>query len=346
MQPRAYFEKAREAHAAAVERGGSTEYCLDLAGRGISLSFASEVLSDRLMRALTHRTSEADSKLQSLRLLAWDTVSTGVSPPSPPWEPADYLAKGHIRGFNRDGIRTAFDIGANVLSLFDETTATAIYWTPDGATLPDYQIGSPFLNIMHWWAEVQQLAIVHSGAVGTGDAGVLLAGQGGSGKSTTSLACAGTPGLYYVSDDYCLLETAGGDRAHSVYSTGKLDTHSLGLLPHFRPHVANQGVEDGEKAIIFLAECLQEELVASLPIKAILLPKTSGAQTTRYRPASRAEAFRALAPSTIFQLTGAGARSSAELGQLARRIPSFHLDLGRDMGDTVAVVKSILEQLA
>lgn len=346
MQPRTFFQKVQEAHASAVERVGSTEFCLDVAGRRMRISFASDVLSDRLISALMHRVCESGSEHESLTILVWDTASTGIQPPPPPWGPYDYLARGEVRGFGADGIRTAFHPGANVLSIFNESTATAIFWTPDGAALPEYQVGSPFLIILNWWAETQKLTIVHSGAVGRADGGVLLAGQGGSGKSTTALACAGSLGMRYVSDDYCLLETSDGDRAHSVFSSGKLDAKSLNLLPRFGPWVSDSDPGDSEKAIIFLSNWIPDELADSLPIKAILLPNTAESDATRIRPASPGEALRALAPSTIFQLTGAGNRAFVQLGSLVRRLPSFHLDLSRDMSDTPAAISSLLEQVA
>ncbi len=346
MLPRTFFQKVLEAHASAVERVGSTEFCLDVADRRIRISFASDVLSDRLMPALMHRVCQPDGKPDSFNILVWDTASTGIQPPLPPWGPNDYLARGEVRGFDADGIRTAFHVGANVLSLFNESTATAIFWTPDGAALPEYQVGSPFLIILHWWAEAQNLMMLHSGAVGRANGGVLLAGQGGSGKSTTALACAGSLGMRYVSDDYCLLETSDGDRAHSVFSSGKLDANSLSLLPQFEPWVSNSDPGGSEKAIIFLSKWIPEELADSLPIRAILLPNTSESDATRIRPASPAEALRALAPSTIFQLTGAGNRTFVQLGALVRRVPSFHLDLSRDMSDTPAAILSLLEQVA
>ncbi|HUF10499.1 MAG TPA: hypothetical protein VMO47_14360 [Rhodothermales bacterium] len=346
MQPGIYFQKAREAHAFAVERAGSIDYHLSIAGRRVRLVFASELLSKQLTPALMHRVSEPSTDNENLTLLAWDTAATGVRPPSPPWGPDDYLARGQVRGFNEDGVRTAFHVGVNVLSLFEHATATAVFWTPDASTLPDWQIGSPFLAILHWWTEAADLDLVHAGAVGTSDAGALLVGPGGSGKSTTSLACAGSSGLRFVSDDYCLLESTGGDRAHSLFNSAKLDDHSLNLLPRFRSGISNRGVKEGRKDMVFLAEHAPVELADSVPIKVILLPRPSNGGVTQFRPASSGEALRALAPSTIFQLSGAGRRSFKRLGALVRRVPSFHLDLSRDMRDTAAVVRSILEGLA
>lgn len=343
MEPGVYFDKTIEAYAVAAERGGSVEYRLDLAGRGVRLRFASVVAAERLMPALAHRASASAVIPESLDILVWDTASTGVSPPPPPWDQSDFRARGEIHGFEGDGVRTAFHPGPDVLSMYDSSTGTALFWTPDAGALPDYQVGSPFLHILHWWSEANRLTLIHAGSVGAGGAGVLLAGRGGSGKSTTALACAWS-GMHYVSDDYCLLETAGSDRVHSVFNTGKLDAHSLALLPQYRALAADQVVDAGEKAMIFLKDAMPDRMAAALPVHAVLLPQPSGRDRTRVRSASPGEALRALAPSTIFQLSGAGGLALKELGDLVRRVACYRLDLSRDMRDAPEAVNSILER--
>ena len=49
------------------------------------------------------------------------------------------------------------------------------------------------------------LVLLHAAAVGDADGVVLLVGNGGSGKSTTSVVCS-QAGLGFLADDFCLLE--------------------------------------------------------------------------------------------------------------------------------------------
>ena len=46
--------------------------------------------------------------------------------------------------------------------------------------------------------------VVHAASVGTKDGAVLIVGKGGSGKSTSALACLNA-GMYYLGDDYTLI---------------------------------------------------------------------------------------------------------------------------------------------
>ena len=344
MEPRIFFERVRERHAKAVDSIGDGEFHFELAGRSIKASFASGLLLDRLTPALAHCERPASDEPCDATLLAWDTASSSISPPKPPWGNDDYRGKGRIEGYNRDGIHTAFHVGPNVLSMYDEESKTGIFWTPDGSTLPDYHNGSPFLIVLQWWAESEGLSLIHAGAVGTNDGGVLLAGAGGSGKSTTALSCLAA-GFRYVSDDYCLLESLVGDRAHTLFCTGKLDSFSMRLLPEFESMSGAQAREIDEKTVIFLHQNRPKDLAMSLPIKAILLPRLSEDGTSSIRPSPPAKALHALAPSTIFQLTGAGKPAFVEMASLVRRLPCYHLGLGRDMREVPPLVASIIESL-
>lgn len=349
MGPRAFFEQVRDAFDVAARNTGCTDVDIDLTGCPLRLSFASDVLRRRLSRALAHRTGIKDRPTPDrspTRILVWDTASTGISPPPPPWGPHDYRQKGRIRGFNRDGIHTSFHLGPNVLSMFDDATRTGLFWTREGAALPDYQIGSPLLIILQWWAESEGLQLLHGGAVGTDQGGVLLVGAGGSGKSTTALSCVDTPGFSYVSDDYCLLRTSTEDRVHSLYCTAKLDARSLEILPHFEPLASNPERRPDEKAILYLHECRAEALVSSLPLKAIVLPAPAHSETASFAPARPAAALKALAPSTIFQLTGAGSHTFADMAALVKRLPGFELRLSTHMRDVPSTIGEIIQQVA
>ena len=305
--------------------------------------FATPALSDRLLPALAHqRVTEVGAN--ATHLLAWDSASTGVTPPKPPWGPDDYRQQGYIRGYNQDGIHTAYHVGANVLSLFDELTQTGIFWTPDEKGLPPYQDGSPFLIVLQWWARTQGLTLIHAAAVGTDEGGFLLVGAGGSGKSTAALACIGSS-LRYVGDDYCLLESGETHSAHSLFSSGKLDDNSLVLLPHLRPAVSNPTRHPDEKALLYLDRAYPNDLLPSTVIKGILLPRVTGSRSNALRPASPGDALRALAPSTLFQLTGAGSESFERMVELVRSLPCYYLDLGPDVLNVPARISSLLTEL-
>jgi hypothetical protein len=164
---------------------------------------------------------------------------------------------------------------------------------------------------------------------------VLLAGKGGSGKSTTALACA-LAGMEYLGDDYCVIEPAAG-KVHMIYRTAKLLKSSLELM-RWPGVVENPDRLDIEKGVVFL-EPADVQLRRSAELSAILLPRVEAGGPTRLCPATRQETIKAILPSTIGQLMGGTSASPGLIMELVRSIPAFHLTLGGDfkiVPDTIA----------
>ncbi len=212
---------------------------------------------------------------------------------------------------------------------------------PDADRLPYYERGAPLRALLHWMLSAPQRQLVHAAAVGTQRHGVLLAGRGGSGKSTTALACLDSP-LFYVGDDYCLLETSPAPRVHSVYNTAKLDADNVHRFPHRRSAISNIDRLDSEKALLFLQDHCPDKVVRRLPIHAVCLPRVSGRRETTVVPASAVEGLKALAPSTLFQLPGARRSAFETISALVRQVPCYRLELGTNLADITRAILSLL----
>ena len=78
------------------------------------------------------------------------------------------------------------------------------------------------------------------------------------------------------------------------------------------------------------------------PLRVILLPHVSEHGQSMLHHASEIEALRALAPSTIFQRTGAGNEVFEALAGLVRQVPCYHLALGRDMERIPRLIAGLL----
>jgi hypothetical protein len=63
---------------------------------------------------------------------------------------------------------------------------------------------------------------------------------------------------------------------------------------------------------------------------------------TRLVPDSAVNAWKAMAPSTMLQLPGASQTDLARMGDLARRVPCFRLELGKDWDVIPSVIASSL----
>ena len=106
--------------------------------------------------------------------------------------------------------------------------------------LPYWETAAPFRILFHWWSQSFGGQISHAAAVGRDGKGVLLAGRGGSGKSTTAICCVDA-GMEYVGDDYVLLTRTPTPTAHSLYNSAKIHTAFLRqALPHWQDRVAGE----------------------------------------------------------------------------------------------------------
>jgi hypothetical protein len=295
--------------------------------------------------ALAHLHTEPDSsRSPDLTVCLWDADSTDVPLPYRPWGENDTVSRGDIRGFDDPVIRTAYTLGPNALSMLDTRNDLAVFCTTSAAHIPTDYRGSPLLVILSWWMSGKGLQYVHAGAVGTSDGGVLLVGKGGSGKSTSALSCLESE-LRYAADDYCLLDTrAASPRVHSIYNSAKLEASHIRTFPRLLPLVSNPEDLGVAKAVIYLHDHHPQKLTSGFPVKAIFVPRVTGKIDTHLTPASQVDGLRALAPSTLFQLSGAGGRNFALMADFARRVPSYFLDAGTDLAQIPAVIQEFLAQ--
>jgi hypothetical protein len=341
-EPAEYFERALAVATAACEGPDATVKRINLGGGkyGI-LHFSDGTLENLLFPAVAHqelpeRKAEADFKI-----LAWDSAHSGIPMWSPPWTTGDYLARGEIAGYNNGRFKAVFQLGSGVLSFYDAAPQIGLWWTKDYTRLPLYERAAPFLLLFHWWHALRpdDSLLIHAAAVGTGDrGGLLLAGRGGSGKSTTALACLLDGSWLYLADDYCVIrQEAETPTVHSLYCSAKIDGEALAVFRATSPggSLHEIGRDPDGKIGFDLYQSFPKSFRQELPLRVILLPRVpkqnNAAQPNRFTPTGAGAALRALAPSTLFQLPGAGPKNFRMIAALTERLPCFHLELRRDI---------------
>ncbi|HEX2833811.1 MAG TPA: hypothetical protein VHW00_12435 [Thermoanaerobaculia bacterium] len=317
--------------AVAAARLGVYEDHLSIAGLHVQLRFAGDRLRTRLLPALTHRITVPRDP--DATILIYDCASARIEKPAVPWRAEDVGVRGEVQ--LDDALRVSLFAPSGALSVFDASRNLGIFTVGDAIGLPSYERAAPFRTLLHWLLESRNCRLAHAAAVATDRGGALLAGRGGSGKSTTALLCA-TAGLRYAGDDYVGI-TAAPATAHALYSSAKIDATSAALLPGVALHIDPR---ENEKGVALLTE-----VADSFPIRALVLPRVTGG-TSRLRRASGAEALRALAPTTVFQLPGNDGATFAWMATLARTIPAFALDLGDDREQIPALVQRAIEESA
>ncbi|MBC8103767.1 MAG: serine kinase, partial [Cytophagales bacterium] len=306
-------------------------------GSLVRLCFAGPALLGRVTPALEHLATIPGSD-PALTVCLWDSQSTGVPLPAPDRLPVEPGGAG-----DRSGAVAVHYGVSGALSLYDAGQHLAVFWVENAEWLPTYECGAPLLTIFHWWLRTQGCQVVHSAAVGTDEGGVLLVGKGGSGKSTTAAACLGST-LRYAGDDYCAVRLAPSPRVHSLYSSGKVCAPDVPRYPHLESALSNRARLGEEKALYYLAPHLPDALSQGFPLHAILLPRVTGSPETRAIRISPAAGLLALAPSTLFQLPGAGSDDFERLSALVRQVPSYALELGTDRAAIPGVILRVLSE--
>ena len=160
---------------------------------------------------------------------------------------------------------------------------------------------------------------VHGGLISLRGTGVLVAGMGGSGKSTLTLASL-IEGLDLLGDD-CV--AVCGHQGYSIYGSASVERDHLQRFPQFAPD-ANLG----EKTVLPLAELFPERMASMTTIRAIVLPRVTHGEHVTITPATGKEALLALAPSSILKRAVPAAAALARMTRLVRELPAFRLEMG------------------
>ncbi len=305
----------------------------------VRLRFANSALVGAMTAAFAHLAAPT-SGAADLTILLLDTASTGIAAVRP-WSRDDYLAHGRIRGYNTERFQTVYQHGVDAINLLDQQSNVGVFWARDAAAIPYYERSSPLRNLLHWWMSRRARQLVHGAAVGTAEGAALIVGAGGSGKSTSALCCIGS-GLLYCGDDYALVAPDPEPRVYSLYCSGKLEPFHLRNFPHLLARVESPEVPEGEKVLLF-ADRQEDGVAPSLPLRAILVPRITGMRDTTVGKASPAQALRALAPSTLFQLPNAGAEALRSMAALVGRLPCHALNLGTDLVQIPGAIRMLLE---
>ncbi|MBL1211028.1 hypothetical protein [Geminocystis sp. GBBB08] len=341
QQPLEFFNDIFSYYYQAVKKSQNISYYYQIAGFNICLNFPSPALISKIIPALSHLKIDKVSS-PDLTICLWDSHSTGVKMPPPPWEWNNLLPRGEVNALTCDKIYTSFQRGANSLSLVDLERNLAIYWVNDPDLLPYWETSSSLRNILQVWFSDKNLQLIHGGAVGLPEGGVLLVGKGGSGKSTTALSCLDSE-LFYLSDDYSLITANPIPTAYSVYSTGKKKPDDVDRLPFLKPMISNLERLGEEKAVYFLHEHFPEKIIKTFPLKAVLIPRITGEKDSYLEKTSSIMGLSSLIPSTIKQLPHTGEKACKIMTDVVNQLPSYYLNLGTDIKQISSVIFNFLK---
>jgi hypothetical protein len=336
-----HLEELYASFLAAEIGAGSVSRTYHLTGRCVRLRFAGEALVSLLTPALAHLETE-DRRNPDVTVCCWDTATTGVQVPEALLSLVGWMYQGRSGLFGRpETSEDAQRIGRSV-SAFDMNRNLAVQWFPSPESVTAQDRAAPLLVLLNVLLSTPGTHLMHAGAVGQSGVGVLLVGRGGSGKSTTALACL-EEGLTFVGDDYVAIEAVPEPRVWSLYAGAKVHADSLGLLPSLRECVVNAEEIGREKLVLSLHPARRPSLGETLRLGAVIVPRVVPGAHTRLTPLAPPRALLAAGPSTVLQLPQIGPGALPLLAAIIRRVPCFRLEIGRE--SPVPAILGLLNRL-
>ena len=335
------FDSAMESFAVAA-RTGVIEQRFELAGATIAVQFAGRPLARTLGAAFDHHPRGAAAP--DFTVVAWDCRSTDAPVPRIAFDALDGGITAEARVEGDQPVECRYDGARRMLSAYERATQTAVFCVADADELPHWERSSPFRQLLAWFFRARGLHLLHGAAVGGRDAGLLLVGRGGSGKSSSALACLEwpEPGLGVAGDDYCVVATAPHAVAWSLYRSAKVGWSQLDWFPTLSGAVVNRDTPDDEKALLMLGPPRTPALAPEVAVDAIVVPTVRVPGPTAVERVGRAAALQALAPSSMFQLAGPNADDFRELAAMVAARPAWRLWLGGEPGAVPAVLAAAL----
>jgi hypothetical protein len=340
-----FFAQAAREHSQALAAAGGDERTICLGDCRIRLRFAGTPLADAITEALRPNLV-ADGPPVDVTIGLWEESRVPGGALGLPWRDVDLGPRGLLRGRPDATVLAVHEAGVGAVTLVDRAARQLLYRVPDVSTLPWWERAAPLRPALFWSLSASRRHLVHAGAVGDAQRGaVLLAGAGGSGKTTVAVAAL-SAGMGYVADDYLLADLGPEPVAWNMYGTAKLDPGHLARFPHLVRAVSIPADPlSDEKSVLDVEAFAPHALARSLPIRAVLVPHIRGGHA-RLRHTSAAQALLALAPSTTFQMPFDDGQAARSLAVLARRVPAFALDVGDDPDELVQALDEILGTVA
>jgi hypothetical protein len=232
------------------------------------------------------------------------------------------------------------------VTCLDRREGRIVGWAEAGDRLPLLDRGRPLYAPLLLWLRDQRVDAVHAGLVATDGRGILVAGESGSGKSSTVLSCL-LHGFDVVSDDHVALEARadGAWIGHGLHGSAHVHPEDLCRFPPLAGH-AIRGCRPGEdKVLIPLSEACPGRLRPSAGIDLLVLPRVTGAIRPTISPASKSQALLRLAPSSLWMVRHARGAGLDSLAGLVERVPCYWLDLGGDAGAIAAGLRELVRKV-
>ncbi len=298
---------------------------------GLRVSFASQDLARMFLPSYIQRPQDAIA-LDLRFITAADHDLSGLVPE----------ASEKPRLLIEDGIYSVWQPAViPVLYAIDLIARRGIAWLPKGEA-PPWIRSRPAISLIHAMMHETPWCAVHGAAVGSAAGFALLAGEGHSGKTTAALACV-KAGWRYAGDDFVAVNSATGE-IEPLFCSARLRpalVDAFGdLIGETTPVSDFNGELRHELSLAGLGE-----RVGGGRMRALFIPRRRGAASPAFMPAKQSDAFRALLPTTAYELPGWPNEIADKVARISGLAPVFFADTGITPAEIPAAFVHQLERL-
>jgi hypothetical protein len=338
-----FFDESCTAFEKAAQSSPYSERWLEIAGQIVRIRLAGTTLEPILLPALAHAVIADPERTPDLTIYAFDMHSTGVNMPTPAWSVNAFATPENLFGTDNASYFAVYNSNLGILNMLDVAGGRAFFWMRDGRLHPPHDMSSPFRLLMFWWMRTHGIQFVHGAAVGKAGAGLLLVGKGGSGKSSSALACL-EAGWQYAGDDYVMFGLEPTPTVYNLYQSAKLKVdHLHDNFAGFTGTIHDYTQPDRQdKAIMLLQERFPGQLVHSIPLRAIVYPRVTGIHHPRLHKIDAKNSLAGLVPSTVQQLQCVRPQDFKAMTALVQALPGYALELGGNVQEIPDVLRELI----
>lgn len=309
-----------------------------IAGHRIRIAGAGPAMVERIRPAFAHLPQFADGLSADLTVYLWDTASTGEPYPELGFPEVERHATGVLASA---GALLAYSSVERTITASNRVTNEAVMIAGDAGLLPAWERPCPLRTLFSWWFVDHGKLLAHSAAVSTDEGAVLLVGPGGSGKSSTALACVAA-GMGYLGDDYVLIDPQT-QTVWSLYSSAKLVAEHLDNNPGLMTAdgmIQHEGIAPKQYGWPGLE--FPDRMRLSAPIRAVTLPVVTRGPECRLVASTPARALLALAPTTMFQSTAVREEAFRLSSDVVRPYAPYRLELGEGVDRVPGLLRDLI----
>ncbi len=313
--------------------------CIRLNNRLMRFHFSDESTRDLLFKPFSHL-EHFRSPMDAVDFIVFVKGGSSSEEPLEIWR---NMKRHAINGkvlvqMKSDRIHALFNAESEVLTSLNLNSKIGFYYIPDIKQLPYYEKAAPMRLIMHYFAEFNDMILVHGASVSVDGKAVILAGKGGSGKTTTAIASA-LSGLEYLGDDYVIIDYRNRT-VHSLFCSAKIRWEAHQYIPSVKESSVNSPSDD--KSYFFMRDLEEIKIRRDAQIAAIIIPSITPDSTPEIFKSSPLMALLLLSSSTIFQMPGSGIKTLAHLKELLQSVPVYQMTLSESSSVNAKLISNFL----